>query len=329
MKKFFLLFAMLVCVVFGCTKPSVEEVPMPTVLDYTFGDARHDVVSDVQERYKYNIGYCEDGSISFDNPVFKGVQFNSVLLSFDDDKLNAANFTYNAKNLEDANIFYEEVERILESEYGKGVPAKKIHETAIKELFFGKHCQGDICACGLVLVEHEGDYRVVIYYVPVKFYASTANTASVAKGKLPEVLGVMMGEDAMEVYKSLLRRYGFQRVMLTDNGQIQVNDPVLDGITCEAAFFTIQKNKNVVNSVYIFKSTNNPTTAKIYYEQVNAAQVEHFGPGVELPCPRKGIIQRIGYGRHYNEDKHSHFVELFYDDVAGYMITVEYEKIKF
>ena len=329
MKKIFAVIAVLLCAVFGCTKPSVEEIPMPTVLDYTFGDARHDVVSDVQERYKYNIGYGEDGSISFDNPVFKGVQFNSVLLSFDDDKLNAANFTYNAKNLEDANIFYKEVERILESEYGKGVPAKKIHETTIKELFFGKHCQGDVCACDLFLAEHEGNYYVVVYYVPVKFNASTANTASVAKGKLTEVLGVMMGEDADEVYKSLLRRYGFQRVMLTDNGQIQVNDPVLDGITYEAAFFSIQKNKNVVNSVELFKSTYNATTAKIYHEQVNDKQVELYGEGKEISTTKTGVIQRTAYGKHYNQNKHSHFVELFYDDVAGYMICLEYEKIFF
>lgn len=326
MKKFFLLFTMLVCVLVGRAQAPIDESLLPTVMGFKFGTSSFDVEYSLGKKYQIS---KDDKGIVVPSPLVFGRKFSVGVFEFDANKLSQCQFIHYAKDVEDADRFYQDMKGVLGRKYGEGVAEEKKTEETVKALCFGKHCQGGPYSCGLYLFRSDGEYVISLYYMPVRFSDPSEMLRLRKNGPLPAALGVVMGDDKEEALKKLLEYYGAGRVKVTDSGDIEVLNPSFLGVDYEAAFFSSDKETGVINTVLMFKSTNNPTTAKIYYEQVNAAQVEYFGPGVELPCPRKGIIQRIGYGRHYNEDKHSHFVELFYDDVAGYMITVEYEKIKF
>jgi hypothetical protein len=169
MKKFFLLFAMLVCVSIGHAQAPINETLLPTVMGFKFGTDKYRVKSYMEKNYpRFSFDYGDKYAVL--NPLLFGRRWKYGEFTFDGLKLCGASFIYNATSVEEADKFYRDFKDVLERKYGEGVKADIAKDDIIRMLDYGKHSQREgMPCCAYQLSKTDDGYEIFLYYYLVDF----------------------------------------------------------------------------------------------------------------------------------------------------------------
>lgn len=169
MKKFFLLFAMLMCVSIGHAQAPINETLLPTVMGFKFGTDKYRVKSYMEKNYpRFSHDFGDKYTVL--GPLLFGRRFKYGEFAFDGLKLCSATFIYNATSVEEADKFYRDFKGVLERKYGEGAKADIDDDEVIRMLKYGKHCQREgVPCCAYQLRKDDDGYQVYLYYYLVDF----------------------------------------------------------------------------------------------------------------------------------------------------------------